>query len=114
MIVPYVPPQTPSPRAQELGQRVALTIAAFQQKYPDLSEEEVRQALALASDRSPDRARSARTAVITAAGGAVVPAGLAAYAVGERFPQLNGAALPAIVAGVVAVVAVVVARRRRE
>ncbi len=111
-VSPYVP-QQPSPRIQELGQRVALLLAEFRQKYPDLSDEEVRQALALASDRSPDH-RDARPAVAAVVVGAAVAAGLGAYLVGGRIPFLHGAAFPAVLAAAVAVLAAVVARRRRE
>jgi hypothetical protein len=112
--VPDVTPRQPSPRAQEMGQRFALTIAEYRQKYPDLSEEEVRQALALASERSPEGARSARSAIVAVAGGVAVAAGVGAYLVGGRVPFLDSAAFPAFVAAAVAVIAAVVARRRRE
>ena len=97
-----------------MGQRFALTIAEFQQKYPDLSDEEVRQALALASDRLPDRARPARAAVAAVVAGVAAAAGLGMYLAGGRIPLPHGGALPAIAAAFVAVLAVVVARRRRE
>jgi peptidoglycan/LPS O-acetylase OafA/YrhL len=113
VVIGYVPPQQPSPRAQELGQRVALTIAEFQQKYPDLSAEEVQQALALASDRSPDRARPAASVAALVAGVAAA-AGLGVFLLGDRIPIPHGGAVPAIVAACVAALAVAVVRRRRE
>jgi len=112
--VPMVPQQPPSPRAQELGQRFALTIAEFQQKYPDLSAEEVRQALALASERSADRVRPAAASVAAVAAGVAAAAGLGVFLLGDRLTLPHGAALPAIVAACAAALAVAVARRRRE
>lgn len=44
--VPHPPP--PSPRAQELGRRLAEVVDAFRAEHPDLEGEEVRQALQLA------------------------------------------------------------------
>ena len=75
------PPQQPSPRSQELGQRVALTIAEFQQKYPDLSSEEVRQALEVASDRSSERSRPAAASVVAMVAAAAAAVGLGVYLV---------------------------------
>ena len=49
MIVPYVPEETPSPRAQELGQKLALVVAEFRQRNPDVSDEEVRIATQIAA-----------------------------------------------------------------
>ena len=112
--VPYVPPRTPSPRAQEIGQRLALTIAEFQQKYPDLSEEEVRQALALASERSPERARPARAAIAAAVAAFAGVMGVGVFLSGNRVPSGTGAVLPVIIAVGAALLAVMAARRRRE
>lgn len=114
MVFPIVPPRSTSPRAQELGQRVALTIAEFQQRYPDLSDEEVRHALALAADHSPEGARPARGVLIAVAAGAAAALGLGAFLAGGRLPYGTGTLLPALVAVGVALLAVVVARRRRE
>jgi len=111
--VPYVPPPSPSPRAQELGQRVALTIAEFQQKYPDLSDEEIRQALAAVGPSASGEGRPAAALGAIAAAVAVV-AGLGVY----LFARGGGAAptRPIVfgLAVVAAVVALVAARRRRE
>ena len=104
-IAGHVPPQLPSPRAQELGQRVALTIAEFQQKYPDLSSEEIRQALAVAANHAPERGRPDR---------ATVAAGLGVFLLGNRVSIPHGGAMPAIIAACVAVVVALVARGRRE
>jgi hypothetical protein len=110
----FSPPPAPSPRAQELGQRFALTIAEFRQKYPDLSEEEMRQAMALASGRSPDRARPTRASLVAVVAGAAAAAGLGVYLAGGRVSLPHGGALPAVVVAIVAVLVVVVARGRRE
>ena len=63
MIVPYAPEGTPSPRAQELGERLALIIAEYQQKNPDVSAEEIRVAAQIATGRITAR-RSAQPAVL--------------------------------------------------
>jgi hypothetical protein len=112
-VSPYVP-QQPSPRIQELGQRVALLLAEFRQKYPDLSDEEVRQALSFLSDDAPDRPASARPAIAAVVAGVAVAAGLGVYLVGGRVALPHGAAFPAILAAAIAVIAAVVVRRRRE
>lgn len=112
-VSPYVP-QQPSPRIQELGQRVALLLAEFRQKYPDLSDEEVRQALAFLSDNSPDRPESARPAVAAVIGGLAVAAGIGVYFLRGAGPHLGAAALPLLGAVGVAVVAAMLVRRRRE
>ena len=109
------PPPVPSPRAQEIGQRLALTIAEYRQKYPDLSEEDVRQALALVSERSLDGAGPSRSSLFAVTvGGAAVAVGLGAYLVGGHIPILDHPAFPFFLAAAVAVIGAVVARRRRE
>ena len=107
-------PQLPSPRAQELGQRVALTIAEFQQKYPDLSSEEIRQALAVAANHAPERGRPDRATVAAVVAAAAVAAGLGVFLLGNRVSIPHGGAMPAIIAACVAVVVALVARGRRE
>jgi hypothetical protein len=77
--VPYVPPQSPSPRAQELGQRVALTIAEFRQKYPDLSDEEIREALLSAASPSSSGTDRPAAALGAIAAAVAVVAGLGVY-----------------------------------
>jgi hypothetical protein len=49
LFVPYVPHERPSPRAEELGKRLAETIDAYCREHPDLSGEEIRQAAHLAT-----------------------------------------------------------------
>ena len=115
VFVPIVPPPAaPSPRAQELGQRFRLTIAEFEQKYPDLSPEEIRQALELASrEGSTDRGPAARAGVAVAAA-AVVAAGLGVYlfARAGHVPAVGGAA--AVIAALLVVGLAVAVRSRRE
>ncbi len=74
MIVPYVPEQTPSPRAQELGEKLALVIAEYQQRNPDVSDEEVRVATQIAAGHVTAR-RSAAPALLAAAVAAVAALG---------------------------------------
>ncbi|HTT67520.1 MAG TPA: hypothetical protein VMF70_05775 [Gemmatimonadales bacterium] len=70
MIIPSnVPSQLPSPRVQELGQKLALAISEFRQRYPDVSEDEVRQAARLATNvvATPRRVATGLTAALVAA-----------------------------------------------
>ena len=115
MVFPMmVPPETPSPRVQELGQRVALLLAEFRQKYPDLSDEEVRQAVSFLSDDSLERRESARPAVAAAVAGLAVAAGIGVYFLRGAGPHVGAAALPVLGAVGVAVVVAILVRRRRE
>ncbi len=116
VFVPYVPPSQPSPRAQELGQRVALTVAEFRQKYPDLSDEEVRQALASAvgsATSGGDRPRAAAGAIFAAV---AVAAGLGVYlfTAGRGEAAALGRPIVLAIAVAAAVLALVVKRARRE
>jgi hypothetical protein len=108
MIIPtYAPSQPPSPRVQELGQKIALAISEFQQRNPDLSAEEVRAAAQLATNQvgaprgAPTRALAAVVAAVAAVGLGVM---LKTGSPGSHPPLLTIAAL--VVAGV-AVIAVV-------
>jgi len=74
MIVPYVPEETPSPRAQELGQKLALAVAEFRQRNPDVSDEEVRIAAQIATGRLTAR-RGAQPAVLAGVIAAAVALG---------------------------------------
>ncbi len=111
MIIPTSsPPAQPSPRVQELGQRIALTIAEYQQRNPDLSAEEVRAAAQLATSRvdAPHAAPARAVAVLVA--------GLAAAGLGVWLAGPSGAGRPpwvAIGALVVVVVAVFAVVRSR-
>ncbi len=113
VFVPYVPPQPPSPRAQELGQRVQLTIAEFRQKYPDLSDEEIRQALASAVGSTESGTSRPPAALGAIAAAIAVAAGLGVYLFARGGGQ---AARPFVfaIAVVAAVVGLMAARRRRE
>jgi len=111
MIIPSNAPSQPSPRAQELGQRIALTIAEFQQRNPDVSAEEVRAAAQLATQQVDARAGAPRRAVAAAAAGAValgLGAWLATGAAGRHLP------LGTIAAGVAVVVAIIAVANRRS
>jgi hypothetical protein len=114
VFVPMVPPPQPSPRAQELGQRFALTIAEFEQKYPDLSAEEIRQAMEVAASRSPDHRRPAAAGVAAVVAGLAVAAGLGVFLLGDRVAVPLVGAWPAIVAVAVAALVALAVRSRRE
>jgi hypothetical protein len=108
-------PQLPSPRAQELGQRVAMTIAEFQQKYPDLSAEEIRQAMEVAASRAPDHGRPAAAGIADVVAGLAVAAGLGVFLLGNRVSLPHGGgALPAIAVAVGAALVAFLVRRSRE
>jgi hypothetical protein len=62
-----VPPPTPSPQAEELGQRLAQVIHDYRQQHPEMSGLELRQAL--------------RIALLRAGGGNETPAVFVALAV---------------------------------
>jgi hypothetical protein len=110
--VPVVPP-TPSPRAEELGQRLAETIEGYRRQNPDLSGLDVRQALRLAAARAGDLGAPPRALIALIAGLAV--AGLA-LALATESPRAAGAplvtAIP-VVAVIVGLLLVVVVLRRR-
>jgi hypothetical protein len=101
----------PSPRVQELGQRIALAIAEYQQRNPDLNAEEIRAAAQLATQQV-DAPRGARKGAAAVAAAGVAALGLGAWLTSTS----NGGHLPlAMIAGVVgAVVAVLVVVNRRS
>jgi len=102
--------QPPSPRVQELGQKIALAISEFQQRNPDLSAEEVRAAAELATNQV-DAPRGARTRVLAVMVGAVAAVGLGAWLAGgspSGHPPL--VAIGALIVAV-GIVAAVVSRR---
>ncbi len=113
MIVPtHVPERTPSPRAQELGQRLALVIAEFQQSHPDVSGEEIRVATQIATGNVALRSGRA-TGALTAAVAAMVGLGVFLFlgrgsAAGTHVPWI------AIGIGVFAVAALFAALRNRS
>jgi hypothetical protein len=112
MIIPtHVPSQPPSPRVQELGQKIALAISEFQQRNPDLSAEEVRAAAQLATSQV-DVPRGTPARLLGAAAGGVVAVGLAVWL--ARGSPGGHPSLLMIGALVVAVVAVIAAVSRRS
>ena len=105
------PDRTPSPRVQELEQRLSLTIAEFQQRYPDLSQEEIRQAALLATGRLNAPARApARAFAAAAVAGAAVLLGMMVYATSAP-GHLPAVPIAAVAAAFVVVALVVRARR---
>jgi hypothetical protein len=113
MIIPtHVSEQTPSPRAQELGQRLALVVAEYQQNHPEVSAEEIRVATQIAAgDLAP---RGGRAAGALAAGVALV-VGLGVLLFFERGASA-GTHVPwiAIGLGAIALLGVLAALRRRS
>jgi len=112
MIFPaHVPERTPSPQAQELAQRLALVIAEFQQRNPDVSAEEIRAATQIAAGQVSGPRRPAAGAL------AAVVAAFAALG-GILYVERGSAGAPlpwiAIGAGALAVVAVAAALRNRS
>ncbi len=113
MIFPVnVPERTPSPRTQELAQRLSLAIAEFQQRNPDVSAEEVRVAAQIATGQVSTRRRAAPGALFAAVAAAVVLGGFLFSSQGAP----GGAQVPwvAITAGAIAVIAIVAALRNRS
>ncbi len=113
MIFPVqAPERTPSPRAQELAQRLALAIAEFQQRNPDVSAEEVRVAAQIATGQVTTRRGAAPGALAAAVVAAVVLGGFLFSSGGAP----GGAQVPwvAITAGAIAVLAVVAVLRNRR
>lgn len=111
-MVPFVPPPTPSVRAQDLGARIAQLIRDFQERDPDLSPGDVRQAIRFAAGQlDPQAAQTGRQPVLVAlAAGAAVLAGALAFGVSGRLAHVP---LLAAVAVGVAIVAVFVRLRSR-
>jgi hypothetical protein len=111
MIVPtYVPEQMPSPRAQELGQRLALVISEFQQNNPDLTAEEIRAATQIATGHVTAR-RGAAPALLAAVLAGVVALGAILY-VAPGSPAAGHAPWIVIATGAIIVAAALAIRHR--
>jgi hypothetical protein len=113
MIIPtHVPERTPSLRAQELGQRLALVIAEYQQNHPEVSGEEIRVATEIAAGQVSAPRRPAAGALAAAVAAA---AALGAFLFFQRGSPA-GAHVPwiAVAVGAVALAAVVAALRNRS
>jgi len=111
MILPTgVPPQMVSPRVQELGQKLALAISEFRQRYPDASDDEIRQAARLATNPASGAPR---------VGAGLMAALVAALLAGGGLVWLDSSSAGGghlgvdLAAGVVALLAVVVLVRSR-
>jgi len=112
MIIPaHVPAQTPSPRAQELGQRLALVIAEYQQNHPEVSGEEIRVATQIATGHVSAPPRPAVGALAAAVAAVVALGGFLYFERGSS----AGAHLPwiAIGIGAIAVTGVIAVLRNR-
>ncbi len=110
MFIPTAQDRTLSPRVQELEHRLALTIAEFQQRNPDVSPAEILQAAQLATGQANGRQPSARAGVLAAA---VAGVAVLASTLGSRGGWLiHGVPWVAVVAGAgVALALIAVARR---
>jgi hypothetical protein len=94
LFVPYVPPQHPSPRAEELARRLKDVIDQYSSLHPDLSAEDIRQAAQLAAaSRGQDK-----RVVVAAVVGALALAACVMIAVLKHQTQMDEQLiLPAIV-----------------
>ncbi len=111
VFIPVVP-TAPSPRAEALSQRLAETIEQFRQQNPGLSGFEVRQATEIAVSRSGGSGTPPRALIALAAGVAV--AGLALALASERgLAGFETWTIVTLIVALAAVLAVVVALKRR-
>lgn len=81
MYIPTAPPE-PSARARELAEYLSQVVQAYQRDHPDLTAEDVRQALHL---NLPSSATAVRA--LTLGLGAMAAAGLVAYLMVIRTPE---------------------------
>lgn len=109
--VPIVPPQPPSPRAEELSQRLAEAIEQFRLQNPDLSSRDVEQAARLALARSGGASAGSRRPLIAAAVAVFVGLVVALGANGGRCPAQAPVVYVAVAIVVVALILVMVRRR---
>ncbi len=105
--VPWVPPTPPkpvSPQASELANKIGALIKDYRGYYPDLSDQDVRDALRAAGADRPDRERIRSRALVAAALAGVLVMGII---VAVR--SLDGADAAPIMAPVIAGIAIVAA-----
>lgn len=113
MIIPTgVPSQTPSPRVQELGQKLALAISEFQQRHPDVSQDEILQAARLATNQL-DAERRAPAGLVAALAAAVVAGGGLLW-LNRAAPGGGGGLGVALPGAIIVLLAVIVFVRRRS
>jgi len=113
MIIPaHVPSQVPSPRAQELGQRLALVIAEYQQNHPEVSGEEIRVATQIAAGRVSAPRRPAAGPLAAAVAAVVALGGFLFFQRGSP----AGAQVPwiGVAVGAIAVVVLLAVLRNRS
>ncbi len=108
--VPFVPPSLPSPRAEELGQRLTDAITQFRQQYPDTSGLDVRQAVRIALGRVGG-AGGRTPALLALAVAVVVALGAALSLAGGRGGGTNPWLVLSLL-GVLVVAAIVIVSRR--
>ncbi len=109
--IPYVPPRPPSPRAEELGQRLAETIEQYRQQHPDLDRTDVLQATRLALSRSGGEPAATRGALIAAVVGVLLLGVFAVVAAnGGRCPAQSPLLAIAVVAA--ALLVLILLKRR--
>jgi len=116
MFVPMHRPDELSPRAEELARRIQETISAYRSAHPDLSGAELQQAMMRAVMNTPPGTgggtNAPRAVILAVVVGLVAALGLVMLLVQRE--QGGGAAWPgiAIVIGMLAILAVVLAIRR--
>ena len=76
--VPYTPPQ-PSPRVKDLSDQLAKVIRDYQQRFPNLSAAEVRQAAQLAVQNRGPGSAATRQAIAVGIGLAAFLAGIGVF-----------------------------------
>lgn len=99
------PPPTPSPRARELSDAVARLVEEFEQRFPDTSPTDIRQALQLAAQKNAGSAVSA-LAVTVGLGLSALSAAVAFFVLRAYGEGVAGRSLTLITLIAIAVVAV--------
>jgi hypothetical protein len=115
MIVPVVPPPPPSPRAQELGHRLAQVVRDYTVEQPRVSGRDVQQAFMVARQQlRPEMGGSRATVALVVALMVLLLGLLVAFFVGRGGGAATGSPtiwMIIVGIGLVAVVAIKLSRR---